>query len=268
MSREWNGHQEWQEHTTKCKISQAEKLPNNLYARRRAHIVRLVREFQGNVSFAAWELGCSEATVRKYLNFVPFEHLMRNPALDKCFDWRSLSRRQWRKLLLKHPLFISRAPKELLRYSRLLDVVIAHPETAPYFNLERLNEYPETFARLLSERPEFAVYCKDFSIFEEYSLKELLSCNPQYFECTRIETLWPYHWDYIIHRHPEILTKMEAKPHTEWPFNFQVYYLRNHPEFEAEFTGWEKIDEADWSDLKREQPEMYIRRYKKSESEN
>ncbi len=264
MTREWKGIREWKEHKKNCRVKQAVRLPDNLYARMRAHIVRIVRESDGDVRWAARILGCSEKTVRKYLNFVPFEHLMRNPELADRFDWRSLDDSHWRRLLLKHPHFISRTPKDLLRHVRLLDVVIAHPETAPYFNLERLNEYPDTFARVLSKRPEFAVYCKDFSIFEAYSLKELLCYNPQYFECTRIETLRPYHWDCMLRRHPEILTKMEAKTHTEWPFNFQVYYLRSHPEFESEFTGWDKIEDADRCDLKRDQPQLYARHFEKT----
>ncbi len=263
MSREWKGIKDWGEHLKNCRVKQAVHLPDNLYARMRAHIVRIVRECEGDICWAAEDLGCSEKMVRRYLNFVPFEHLMRNPELADRFDWRSLNERQWRKLLLKHPQFISRAPKKLFRYIRMLDVVIAHPETAPYFDLENLNRYPESFARVLAARPEFAVYCKDFSIFEAHSLKELLRSNPQYFECTRIETLWPYHWDCIIYRHPEILTKMEAKPYTEWPFNFQVCYLRSHPEFETEFTGWDRIEDADRCDLKRDQPQLYARHYEK-----
>ncbi|MBO4630540.1 MAG: hypothetical protein J5858_01320, partial [Lentisphaeria bacterium] len=57
---------------------------DNIYELTRMRIVRVMRECE-DVSYAAEELGCSRATVRRYMNFVPFEHLMRDPSLEKRF---------------------------------------------------------------------------------------------------------------------------------------------------------------------------------------
>ena len=78
---------------------------DNIYELIRMRIVRVMRECE-DVSYAAEELGCSRATVRRYMNFVPFEHLMRDPSLEKRFDWRSMTEKKWTKLLRKHPEFI------------------------------------------------------------------------------------------------------------------------------------------------------------------
>ena len=75
-----------------CRKVQAEKLSGNLYERIRAHVVRVVKEHERDIVAAARKLGCSEATVRRYMILAPFEHLMHTPALEDCFDWRSMLR--------------------------------------------------------------------------------------------------------------------------------------------------------------------------------
>lgn len=260
MSYHWKGIRDWREHRRKCRVSQAEHLSDNLYELIRAHIVRVARECE-HIPSAAQKLGCAESTVRRYLKFVPFERLMRNPALANRFDWRSMDWRRWRRLLLKYPQFADRMPQSIPQINNIVaEILASHPETASCFDPVMLNGSPVFFAKLLICRPEFEKYC-DFSIFEEYDVKKLLCGAPQFFEHVKIETLWPYHWKKIIDRHPEILQKMEAKPHSEWPFNFKVYYLRIHPEFESEFHEWEKIDRADLADIQRDQPELYCRHY-------
>lgn len=263
MSYAWKGIRDWEEHKRECRISQTTHLSGNLYERMRAHIVRIVREHVGNITLAAEELGCSESTVRRYMKFVPFEHLMRNPLRENQFDWRSMEWRRWRRLLLKHPQFADRMPVAFLRRKLIVaEVLAAHPETISLFDPAQLNDSPSFFVKLLIRRPMFERYC-DFSIFEDYDVKELLRGAPQFFERVKIETLLPYHWKEIIDRHPDILQKMEAKSHREWPFNFKVYYLRNHPDFESEFHEWDKIDWVDLEDIQREQPELYARHYDK-----
>ena len=79
---------------------------DNIYELIRMRIVRVVREYEGDLEYAAEKLGCSRATVRRYMNFVPFEHLMRDPSLENRFDWRSMTVEKWTKLLRKHPLLL------------------------------------------------------------------------------------------------------------------------------------------------------------------
>lgn len=266
MSCEWKGIQDWEEHRRKCRIAQAEHLSDNLYERIRTHIVRVMRESENNVHYTAEKLGCSESTVRRYMKMVPFEHLMRNPALADRFDWRSMTCRKWEKLLRKHPDFIHRLPrKNGLTVANELNILLSQPGLSEYFDLQEWNSLglSDFWSRLLQKHPEFAPEC-DFTLITAVSAMNLLVKQPQFFDRIKIETLLPYHWEFLLERQPAILAKMEAKPHEEWPFNFKVFYLRIHPEFENEFQDWEKIDWTDWEDIQRDQPELYVRHHEKS----
>ena len=67
---------DWREHTRKCRESAAVRCSDNIYEQMRVRIVRVVREVEYCIEDAAEILGISENTVRKYLRFVPFEHLL------------------------------------------------------------------------------------------------------------------------------------------------------------------------------------------------
>lgn len=265
MPCQWKGYREWREHKTQCRLSQAECLSDNLYERIRAHVVRVVREYEGDIVAAARKLGCSEATVRRYMKLAPFEHLMRNPALEDCFDWRSMTPGKWRRLLSKHPGMISHLPKQNPLYCRdVCDILRKQPQLASYFDLQQWNrlELGGCWAELLEKRPEFAPAC-DFSVITGLAAKYLLSVQPQFFDRIALETLLPYHWEFILRKQPQLLNKLEKRSRQEWPFNFKVFYLRIHPEFEYEFQEWEKIDWMDLADIQRDQPELYARHYDK-----
>lgn len=256
------------EYKLQSRIAQAKYLSDNLYCRMRAHIIRVLRECEGNTEWAAEILGCSRYTIRKYSNFVPFEHLMRKPSLADRFDWRSLTRRQWLKLLLRHPQFSPRLPKNILHLHDIVRIIIQHPTAARHFDLSQLNTNPSAFVELLKYRPEFDVLCSNWSIFQWHDLGELLQYQPKYFDRTpKIDTLCPFFWHEIVTRNQalyhrsEVLDKMELRPPREWPFSFKVYYLRSHPEFEAEFHEWNQIDVADREDIKHDQPELYARHF-------
>ena len=251
------------EHRRKCRIAQAEKLPHNLYERMRCHIVRVVQEQGGHISGAAKELGCSESTVRRYLKFISFEKLLRAPELEERFDWRSMTRNRWEKLLKNHPAFISRLPgKNNLTAINELEIILCQPQLAVHFDLQKWNDLELEFcwSRLLQIHPEFASQC-NFAMITALAAKDLLSKQPQFFDRIRIETLWPYHWQELLERQPQIGEKMEMLPSGDWPFNFKVCYLRNHPEFEPEFNEWDKIAEEDWLDIRRDQPGVWERHH-------
>ena len=235
---------------------------DNIYELTRMRIVRVVREYEGDVEWAAEKLGCSRSTVRRYMNFVPFEHLMRDPSLENRFDWRSMTDLKWEKLLQKHPCFISRLPKKRFPCLGFVDILIAQPQLAPHFDLSELNRLELNFAweKLLSRRPEFADQC-DFSVVTARAAAYLLEAQPQFFDRIPLETLWAYHWTELFERQPQLEKKMLDKPHSEWPFNFWVHALQFHPELESEFDGWDKIEDQDVPDFKRTQPEMYARHW-------
>lgn len=235
---------------------------DNIYELTRMRIVRVVREYEGEVEWAAEKLGCSRATVRRYMNFVPFEHLMRDPSLENRFDWRSMTEEKWEKLLRKHPCFISSLPKKRFPCLNFVNILIAQPQLAPHFDLSELNRLELEFAwsQLLSRRPEFADQC-DFSVVTARAATDLLEEQPQFFDRIPLETLWAYHWTELFVRQPQLEQKMLAKPHSEWPFNFWVHALQFHPELESEFDGWGKIEDQDIPDFKRTQPEMYARHW-------
>ena len=236
---------------------------DNIYELTRMRIVRVMREYEGEVEWAGEKLGCSRSTVRRYMNFVPFEHLMRDPSLESRFDWRSMTDIKWEKLLRKHPCFISRLPKKLfLSCMGVAYILIAQPQLAPYFDLSKWNRLKSAvcWERLLSHRPEFADQC-DFSVVTARAAAYLLEAQPQFFDRIPLETLWAYHWTELFERQPQLEKKMLEKPHSEWPFNFWVHALQYHPELESEFDGWDKIEEDDIPDFKRTQPEMYARHW-------
>lgn len=258
---------DWREHTRKCRESAAVRCSDNIYEQMRIRIVRVVREEEYCIELAAEKLGISENTVRKYLRFVPFEHLMRDPSLEDRFDWRSMTAEKWTKLLRKHPQFITKLPKD--RWFRRLnevDVLIAQPQLGPYFDLSIYNEAEAGYywQELLSSRPEFADQC-DFSVITGRNASYLLEKQPQFFDRIPLETLWAYHWTEIFRWQPQLEKKMLAKPHSEWPFNFWVHALQYHPELEPEFDGWDKIEDQDIPDFKRTQPEMYKRHWPEKE---
>ena len=235
---------------------------DNIYELTRMRIVRVVREYEGEVEWAAEKLGCSRSTVRRYMNFVPFEHLMRDPSLENRFDWRSMTERKWERLLQKHPCFISRLPKKRFSCLGFVNILIAQPQLASHFDLSELNRLELEFAwsKLLAQRPEFANQC-DFSVVTARAATDLLEEQPQFFDRIPLETLWAYHWTELFERQPQLEKKMLEKPHSEWPFNFWVHALQFHPELESEFDGWDKIEEQDIPDFKRTQPEMYARHW-------
>ena len=234
---------------------------DNIYELTRMRIVRVMRECE-DVSYAAEELGCSRATVRRYMNFVPFEHLMRDPSLENRFDWRSMTAEKWGELLRKHPEFITRLPKKRFPSLEVADILIAQPQLAPYFDLSEWNrlELVYCWVELLTFRPEFADQC-DFSIVTARWATDLLAAQPQFFDRIPLETLRAYHWTELFMLRPQLEQKMLEKPHSEWPFNFWVHALQYHPELESEFDGWDKIEDEDVPDLKRKQPEMYARHW-------
>ena len=263
MVYQWKGFDDWHEHTRKCRESAAVRCSDNIYEQMRVRIVRVVREVEYCIEDAAEILGISENTVRKYLRFVPFEHLMRDPSQENRFDWRSMTGEKWTKLLRKHPQFITKLPKD--RWFRRLnevDVLIAQPQLGPYFDLSIYNEAEAGYywQELLSSRPEFADQC-DFSVITGRNAAYLLEKQPQFFDRIPLETLWAYHWTEIFRWQPQLEKKMLAKPHSEWPFNFWVHALQNHPELEPEFDGWDKIEDMDIPDFKCNQPEMYKRHW-------
>ena len=246
----------------RCREIAATKCTDNIYEQIRVRIVRVMREHE-NVEWAAEELGVSESTVRRYMRFVPFEHLMRDPSLENRFDWRSMTNRKWVKLLRKHPEMIRHLKKShTLGGWEVLDILLDRPELASHFDLSEWNRLGLDFywSHLLVRHPEFAEQC-DLSIVTARAAADLLMRHPQFFDRIRIETLWPYHWTAIIHCQPQIEKIMEAKPHSEWPFNYWVHAVQFHPELEAEFDGWDKIEWADAEDIKRRQPEMYQRHH-------
>lgn len=265
MPCQWKSYREYCEHKIQCRRSQAEHLSDNLYERIRAHVVRVVRENERNIALAACELGCSESTVRRYMKFVPFAYLMRNPTLENRFDWRSMTRKKWTKLLRKHPVMISHLPKQNnLHCLDICDILRDQPQLSSYFDLQEWNrlELGECWVNLLKKHPEFAPAC-DFSVITGLAAKSLLFVQPQFFDRIAVETLLPYHWKILLWKQPQLLNKMEKRSRQEWPFNFKVFYLRIHPEFEHEFQEWEKIDWTDLEDIQRDQPELYARHYDK-----
>ena len=78
---------------------------DNIYELTRVRIVRVMRECEGNVQLSAEKSGCSPGTIRRYMNFVPFEHLLNNPALADRFDWRTMDSRRWKKIAAQTPGF-------------------------------------------------------------------------------------------------------------------------------------------------------------------
>ena len=118
MAYQWKGFDDWSEHKRKCRESAAVRCSDNIYEQMRVRIVRVVREEEYCIELAAEKLGISENTVRKYLRFVPFEHLMRDSSLENRFDWRSMTGEKWTKLLRKHPQFVTRLPKDILAVAK------------------------------------------------------------------------------------------------------------------------------------------------------
>ena len=247
----------------KCREAAATKCTDNIYEQIRVRIVRVMREW-GDIEWAAQKLGVSVSTIRRYMRFVPFEHLMRDPSLENRFDWRSMTKRKWVKLLRKHPNMIRHLKKKhTLGDWEVLDILSYRPELAPHFDLSEWNRYEEDnfyWSELLMRHPEFEDKC-DFSTITGYVARNLLIWQPQFFDKIRIDTLWPYHWTDIIHSQPQIEEIMKVKPHSEWPFNYWVHAVQFHPELEAEFDGWDKIEWADAEDFKRRQPEIYQRHH-------
>ena len=139
MAYQWKGVRDWREHRRKCRESAAVNCSDNLYEQMRVRIVRVAREEEYRIELVAERLGISENTVRKYLKFVPFEHLMRDPSLEKRFDWRGMTGKKWTKLLRKHPQFITRLPKGILSCRDELKILLARPQLEPYFDLSRWN---------------------------------------------------------------------------------------------------------------------------------
>ena len=262
MAYQWKGFDDWSEHTRKCRESAAVRCSDNIYEQMRVRIVRVVREEEYCIELAAEKLGISENTVRKYLRFVPFEHLMRDPSLEDRFDWRSMTAEKWTKLLRKHPKFITRLPKEILYCHDERDILIAQPQLGSYFDLSEWNrlELDFAWADLLSSRPQFADQC-DFSVVTARAAANLLERQPQFFDRIPLETLWAYHWTELFRWQPQLEKKMLARLHSEWPFNFWVHALQYHPELEAEFDGWDKIEDQDIPAFKCNQPEMYKRHW-------
>ena len=253
---------EIREHQRKCREFAATKCSDNIYEQIRVRIVRVMRECE-NVEWAAEELGVSESTVRRYMLFVPFEHLMRDLSLENRFDWRSMTNRKWVKLLRKHPDMIRHLKKNhTLGGLEVLDILLDRPELASHFNLSEWNRLGLEFfwSDLLVRHPEFAERC-DLSVVTARAAANILMRHPQFFDRIRIDTLWPYHWTGIIRWQPQIEKIMEAKPHSEWPFNYWVHAVQFHPELEDEFDGWDKIEWADAADFKWRQPEMYQRHH-------
>lgn len=253
---------EIREHQRKCREIAATKCSDNIYEQIRVRIVRVMRE-HGYIEFAAEDLGVSVSTIRRYMRFVPFEHLMRDPSLENRFDWRSMTNRKWVKLLRKHPEMIRHLKKNhTLGGLEVLDILLDRPELASHFNLSEWNRLGLEFfwSDLLVRHPEFAEQC-DWSKITARAAANILMRHPQFFDRIRIDTLWPYHWTDIIRSQPQIEGKMSAKPHCEWPFNYWVHAVQFHPELEAEFDGWDKIEWADAEDIKRRQPEMYQRHH-------
>ena len=250
------------EHQRKCREIAATKCSDNIYEQIRVRIVRVMRE-HGYIEFAAEDLGVSVSTIRRYMRFVPFEHLMRDPSLENRFDWRSMTNRKWVKLLRKHPDMIRHLKKNhTLGGLEVLDILLDRPELASHFDLSEWNRLGFEFfwSDLLVRHPEFAEQC-DLSVVTARAAANLLMRHPQFFDRIRIDTLWPYHWTEIIDRQPQIEEIMNAKPHSEWPFNYWVHAVQFHPELEDEFDGWDKIEWADAADFKWRQPEMYQRHH-------
>ena len=253
---------EIREHQRKCREIAATKCSDNIYEQIRVRIVRVMRECE-YVEWAAEELGVSESTVRRYMRFVPFEHLMRDPSLENRFDWRSMTNRKWVKLLRKHPEMIRHLKKNhTLGGLEVLDILLDRPELASHFDLSEWNRLGLEFfwSDLLVRHPEFAEQC-DLSVVTARAAANLLMRHPQFFDRIRIDTLWPYHWTEIIDRQPQIEEIMNTKPHSEWPFNYWVHAVQFHPELEPEFHGWDRIAWDDVPDFKRRQPEMYYRHH-------
>ena len=250
------------EHQRKCRVIAATKWSDNIDEQIRVRIVRVMRE-HGYIEFAAEDLGVSVSTIRRYMRFVPFEHLMRDPSLENRFDWRSMTNRKWVKLLRKHPDMIRHLKKNhTLGGLEVLDILLDRPELASHFDLSEWNRLGFEFfwSDLLVRHPEFAEQC-DLSVVTARAAANLLMRHPQFFDRIRIDTLWPYHWTEIIDRQPQIEEIMNAKPHSEWPFNYWVHAVQFHPELEDEFDGWDKIEWADAADFKWRQPEMYQRHH-------
>jgi hypothetical protein len=246
----------------KCREIAATKCTDNIYEQIRVRIVRVMRE-HGYIDFAAEDLGVSVSTIRRYMRFVPFEHLMRDPSLENRFDWRSMTNRKWVKLLRKHPIMIRHLKKNhTLGGLEVLDILLDRPELASHFDLSEWNRLGLEFfwSDLLVRHPEFAEQC-DWSKITARAAANILLRHPQFFDRIRIDTLWPYHWTGIIDRQPQIEKIMEAKPHSEWPFNYWVHAVQFHPELEPEFHGWDRIAWDDVPDFKRRQPEMYYRHH-------
>ena len=178
-----------------------------------------------------------------------------------------MTRRKWRRLLIRRPEFITRLPKRadgnVLYEMDVAEILCRRPELAAHFDLNYWNELKLDFcwSELLSHRPEFAPQC-DFSVWEEgCAVRDLLCCQPQFFDRIRLDLLKPYHWDVLLRHQPHLLRRMEARARTEWPFGYRVYHLLHHPEDEAEFTEWDRVEEADRLDFRREQPGIYARHF-------
>ena len=239
----------------------AERDSENIYEQIRMRVVQLMQEYK-DAEWTAEILGISESSVRRYMRFVPFEHLMRDPSLENRFDWRSMTNTKWVKLLCKYPDMIRHMKKNTLRHHEVEDVLIAQPQLAPQFDLSGWNnqEYASSWSRVLAHRPELTDQC-DFSVITGFIAIELLEKQPQFLDRIMIETLQAWEWGILTSRQPQIEKKMTAKPHSEWPFNYWVHALMFRPELEPEFHDWDKISFADAREFEKCQPEIFQRHH-------
>ncbi len=175
----------------------------------------------------------------------------------------------WQKLVADYPDFLERciSPTQLLRLC--VSLLGEIPNAKQYFIDEKqinvLSEYDWCLGILLGyyQRREYEYLVKDWSIFRNLEIENLLLHSPHYFEQPNlnIPSLLPYQWYQLSVRQPQVIKKMENRPRCEWPFNFKVFYLMSHPEFESEFTEWDKIDECDRQQIAYAQPEIYTRHF-------
>ncbi len=103
---------------------------------------------------------------------------------------------------------------------------------------------------------------KKWRSYDGYETYWLLKERPEFFDRVNLALLTAYRWHVLVTGcQPRFLKFMEARPRESWPFNFKVCYLRLHPEYESEFTGWDRVATEDWPDLERDQPDIYKRHF-------
>ncbi len=128
---------------------------------------------------------------------------------------------------------------------------------------KRVTDLPMSLCKLLvsykgGRYDKLVRLTKKWGSCDGYETYRLLQKRPELFDRVNLALLTAYRWHVLVTGcQPRFMDLMEARPRENWPFNFKVCYLRLHPEYESEFTEWDRISLEDWPDLERDQPDVY-----------